>query len=153
DDEPRRFLAYLLAALQTLDPRIGLDAGVQLEALSATDLEAILAPLINDLDRYPTDVTLVLDDYHVLEDAATQAALVFLLEHLPERLHLALGARVDPPLPLARLRARGQLCELRAETLRFTPAEVRSFLRKMDLDLAEEALNSLEEQTEGWVAG
>lgn len=154
DGEPLRFLAYLLAAFRTLDERIGSQDGALLQASATADLETILAALINDLACYlETDAALVLDDYHTLEHEATQTLLVFLLEHLPEHLHLVIGTRVDPPLPLARLRARGQVSEMRARALRFAPAEVRSFLHAMDLDLAEEALTSLEEQTEGWIAG
>jgi len=129
DSDPARFLAYLLAALRTLDTRISLEAGGVPEAHQIPDLEAALACLVNDLHRtLAADAALVLDDAHVLEGEAAQRLLLFLLEHLPEQLHLVLGTRVDPPLPLARLRARGQVRELRADTLRFAPTEVQAFL-------------------------
>lgn len=154
DSELARFLAYLLAALRTLDERIGQQAGELLDTGGAPDPEKILSSLVNDLASYLAgDVALVLDDYHALASEAVHTSLLFLLDHLPEHLHLILGTRVDPPLPLARLRARGQLSELRADTLRFVPVEVKTFLQEMELDLAEDELRNLAERTEGWVAG
>lgn len=154
DSEPERFLAYLLAALQTLDERIGLQARALVAGGPAPDLESVQSTLVNELASYlVADAALVLDDSHVLDGEAVHAALIFLLDHLPERLHLVIGTRVDPPFPLARLRARGHLGEIRTDALRFVAAEMKAFLREMDLDLAEEALDSLEEQTEGWIAG
>ena len=154
DSDPARFLAYLLAALRTLDERIGREAEALLDTSSVPDLEGVLSSLVNDLAHLlAADAALVLDDYHVLESEAAQTSLLFLLEHLPERLHLVLGTRVDPPLPLARLRARGHLSEIRAGTLRFATTEVKTFLHEMELELTEDALSSLEERTEGWVAG
>src|SRR6185295_4697565 len=135
DSDPPRLLAYLLAALGSLDARIGRASRGQLETNAALDQELMLPSLVNDIAAY----------------LGADAALV--LEHLPQRLHLVLGTRADPPLPLARSRARGQLSEIRAGALRFATHEVQTFLRAMDLDLAEEALGRLEERTEGWVAG
>jgi ATP/maltotriose-dependent transcriptional regulator MalT len=154
DSDPACFLAYLLAALHTLDERIGREARELLDTRSAPDLENALSSLVNDLAYYlAADAALVLDDYHVLEIEATHALLLFLLEHQPGRFHLVLGTRVDPPLPLARLRTRGQVSEIRAGALRFATVEMQFFLHQMDVDLGEEALSSLEERTEGWIAG
>jgi LuxR family transcriptional regulator, maltose regulon positive regulatory protein len=154
DSEPARFVAYLLAALRTLDERIGCEAETLLEAGALANLEDVLSSLLNDLTRLlSVETALVLDDYHELENEAAHTLLTFFLEHLPDQLRLVLGTRVDPPLPLARLRARGHLCEIHAETLRFVPAEVKSFLHAMELELGENAFNSLEQRTEGWIAG
>jgi LuxR family transcriptional regulator, maltose regulon positive regulatory protein len=154
DSDPARFLAYLLAALRTLDERIGREAEKQLDTPSALNLQAALSSLVNDLTHHlTTDAVLVLDDYHVLESEVAHTPLLFLLEHLPERLHLVLGTRVDPPFPLARLRARGQLSEIRTGTLRFATTEMKTFLHEMELELAEDELSSLQERTEGWIAG
>lgn len=154
DSEPTRFLAYVRASLQTLDERTGQQSGKPPELQASAAHEHVLSLLINDLTRYlATDVALVLDDYHFLQDEAAHSMLSFLLEHLPEHLHLVLGTRVDPPLPLARLRARGHLSEVRANTLRFAEAEVEAFLRAMNLELDEDTLYRLEQRTEGWIAG
>lgn len=154
DSDPVRFLAYVLTALRTLDERIGREARKLLSTNSTPDLEQCWSSLVNDLGSFlTTDAVLVLDDYQVLESEATHTFVLFLLEHLPQRLHLVVGTRVDPPLLLARLRARGQLSEIRADALRFVTIEVQFFLHQMDVDLGEEALLSLEERTEGWIAG
>lgn len=154
DSEPERFVAYLLAALRTFDERIGHQAAELLKTNALSDLEGVLSSLINDLTSYlANEAALVLDDYHALKNEAAHTLLTFFLEHLPDHLHLVLGTRVDPPLPLARLRARGQLCEIHSETLRFDPGEVRTFLRAMEINLGEDALRSLEQRTEGWIAG
>jgi LuxR family transcriptional regulator, maltose regulon positive regulatory protein len=115
----------------------------------------VLAVLTNDLaDRHAGDVVLVLDDYHVITDESIQRGMTFLLEHLPPWLHLTLATRADPPLPLTRLRARGQLSEVRAADLRFDTAEVSTFLQVvMGLDLEASAVATLEQRTEGWIAG
>jgi LuxR family maltose regulon positive regulatory protein len=152
DSEPARFLTYLAAAVQTVAPGLGEAA---LEALQSPQppIEPVLTALLNDIAALPEPFILVLDDYHVLESQAVDQALVFLLEHLPRQMHLALTTREDPRLPLARLRARDQMTELRAADLRFTPAEAAGFLRGMGLDLATEDVAALEERTEGWIAG
>src|SRR5205823_4241179 len=114
----------------------------------------LLTALLNELAALPDEVVLVLDDYHAIDARPVDEALAFLLEHLPPRLHLVIGTREDPPLPLARLRARGQLTELRAADLRFAPAEAAEFLtRAMGLDLAADDVAALETRTEGWIAG
>ena len=116
--------------------------------------EAILTALLNEITTIPDDFVLVLDDYHVLDARAVDDALTFLIEHLPPRMHLVVATREDPHLPLARLRARGQLSELRSADLRCTSSEAAEFLNQvMDLSLSEEDIAALETRTEGWIAG
>jgi len=155
DNDPTRFLSYLIAALQTLDAQVGISALEMLHTPQPAPPETVLAVLTNDLvKRGGGDVALVVDDYHVITSESIQRGMTFLLEHLPPRLHLLLGSRVDPPLPLARLRAQGQLTEVRAADLRFGAAEANMFLQTvMGLDLENEAVATLEQRTEGWIAG
>ncbi len=116
--------------------------------------ESILTALLNEITTIPDNFVLVLDDYHVIDSKPVDNALTFLLEHLPPQMHLVIATREDPHLPLARLRARGQLTELRAADLRFTPAEAAEFLnRVMGLNLSAEDIAALEARTEGWIAG
>ncbi len=114
----------------------------------------ILTALLNEITTIPDHFILVLDDYHVIDSKPIDEALTFLLEHLPSQMHLVIATREDPDLPLARLRASGQLTELRAADLRFTPAEVAGFLNQvMGLNLSTEDIATLEARTEGWIAG
>ena len=116
--------------------------------------ESILTALLNEITTIPDNFILVLDDYHVIDAKPVDDALTFLLEHLPPQMHLVIATREDPHLPLARLRARGQLTELRAADLRFTPAEAAEFLNQvMGLNLSAEDIAALETRTEGWIAG
>ena len=116
--------------------------------------ESILTALLNEIATIPDNFVLVLDDYHVLDAKPVDNALTFLLEHLPPQMHLVIATREDPHLPLARLRARGQLTELRAADLRFTPSEAADFLNQiMGLNLSAEDIAALETRTEGWIAG
>jgi LuxR family maltose regulon positive regulatory protein len=155
DNEPTRFLTYLIAALQTLDPHLGAPARALLGPPQHAELETVLTVLANDLMRGPgEDFALVLDDYHVVEAAPIHRALTYLVEHLPPRMHLIIATRADPPLPLARLRARGHLTELRAAELRFQAAEAGAFLEEvMGLRLSPEDVATLQTRTEGWIAG
>jgi LuxR family maltose regulon positive regulatory protein len=117
-------------------------------------MEAVLTGVLNALSVHDRDVVLMLDDYHVIEAQAIHGALAYLLEHLPARLHLLLATRADPPLPLARLRARGNVTELRAADLRFTVEDSAAFLSAvMGLSLSPEEVETLEARTEGWIAG
>jgi LuxR family transcriptional regulator, maltose regulon positive regulatory protein len=151
DNDPARFLAYLVAALQTIAPDLG--AGV-LQSPQPPPTESILTALLNDITTIPDNFALVLDDYHVIDAQSVDTALTFLLEHMPPQLHLVIATRENPQLPLARLRARDQLTELRAADLRFTLAEAAAFLNQvMGLHLAAEDIAALETRTEGWVAG
>lgn len=152
DNNPARFFVYLLASLQRIYPNIGQTAQAMLQAPQPPPSELLLASLINDIAETPH--LLVLDDYHLIEDSAIHEAIAFLLNHMPSHMHLVIATRADPPLPIARLRGRGQLTELHAIDLRFTPAEVRSFLNEvMGLALSSEQVTALERRTEGWIAG
>ena len=114
----------------------------------------VLTSLINEIAALPDRIVLVLDDYHLIDAQPIHDALTFLLEHLPPQMHLVIATREDPPLPLARLRARGQLTELRVTDLRFTPSEAAEFLNQvMGLNLSAEEVAALETRTEGWIAG
>jgi LuxR family transcriptional regulator, maltose regulon positive regulatory protein len=156
DNDPVRFISYLIAALQTIKPGIG--EGL-LTALHASQHqpppdEAILTALLNEVVTISEDFIFILDDYHVIDSKPVDNALTFLIEHLPPQMHLAIATREDPPLPLARLRVRGQLTELRAADLRFTPAEAADFLNgMMGLNLTADNIAALEARTEGWIAG
>ena len=154
DNDPTRFLAYLVAALQTIAPNIGEGVLGVLQSPQPPPTEAILTALLNEITTIPDNFVLVLDDYHVIDAKPVDQALTFLLEHLPPQMHLVIATREDPQLPLARLRARGQLTELRAADLRFTPAEAAEFLNQvMGLNLSAEDIAALETRTEGWIAG
>jgi LuxR family maltose regulon positive regulatory protein len=154
DSDLTRFLTYLVAALRTIAPTIGVGVAAMLQSSQPPPTEAILPALLNEIASIPESLLLVLDDYHVIDASPVDTALAFLLEHLPPQMHLVIITREDPHLPLARLRARGQLTELRAADLRFTPAEAAAFLKQvMGLDLSAEDVAVLERRTEGWIAG
>ncbi len=154
ENDPTRFLTYLVAALQRIAPTIGAGVVSVLQAPQPPPTESILTALLNEISAIPDAFILVLDDYHVIDAEAVDSALTFLLEHLPAQLHLVIATREDPQLPLARLRARDQMTELRAADLRFTPGEAAEFLNQvMGLNLAAGAIAALEERTEGWIAG
>src|SRR3989440_1021173 len=157
DNELVRFLSYLIAALQTLDPRVGAVALALLQMPQQARAETVLTLLTNDVGSHGRDggdFALVLDDYHVIEAKAIDQALTYLVEHLPPQMHLVIATREDPQLPLARLRARGHLTELRATDLRFTPSEAAAFLNQgMGLNLSAEDIARLSTRTEGWIAG
>jgi LuxR family transcriptional regulator, maltose regulon positive regulatory protein len=158
DNDPVRFWRHVVAALDRVEPGV---AGRLLPLLgppAPRSFDGLITALINELDAQPgeSEVALVLDDYHLIEAQPVHGSLAFLLEHRPPRLQLVLASRADPPLPLARLRARGQLAELRAAELRFTRQEAAAVLREAadpDLPLPEAAVAALAARTEGWVAG
>lgn len=150
DNDPARFFAYLIAALQTRDPAIGASA----QALLAAAPQAVLTSLINDLNVFAGETVLVLDDFQFIQDLNLVHALAFLIEHAPASFHVVLTTRADPALPLPRWRARNLLGEIRAEDLRFTAAEAAQFLNDaMGLPLDAAQIERLEERTEGWIAG
>src|ERR671914_1837577 len=154
DNDPTRFLAYLVAALRTIAPNIGEGLLGALQSPQPPPTESVLTALLNEITTLPDDFVLVLDDYHVIDARPVDDALAFLIEHLPPRMHLVIATREDPNLPLARLRVRGQLSELRAADLRFTPEEAAEFLNQvMGLSLSAEDIAALERRTEGWIAG
>ncbi len=154
DNDPAHFLAYFIATIQTIHQDIGQSLVTASQSSQPLAIQAILTALINDISTIAERFTLVLDDYHLITAQPIHDGLGFLLDHLPPQLHLVLATRADPPLPLARLRARGQLTELRQSDLRFTTAEAAAFLnRVMGLNLAPEHVAALESRTEGWIAG
>ncbi|MGB3712912.1 MAG: LuxR C-terminal-related transcriptional regulator [Candidatus Promineifilaceae bacterium] len=154
DNDPTRFLAYLVAALQTIAANIGEGVLGVLQSPQPPPTEPILTTLLNEITTVPDNFVLVLDDYHVIDAKPVDHALTFLLEHLPPQMHLVIATREDPTLPLARLRVRDQLIELRVNDLRFTNSEAAGFLNQvMGLNLSAEDVAALETRTEGWIAG
>jgi LuxR family maltose regulon positive regulatory protein len=155
DDDPVRFLSYLLAAIGTIHEGFGESTRAFLGSLpSSGELEPVLTALSNEILELPRDFVLVLDDYHVLRSGAVHDALAFLLEYAPPPMRLVVAGRGSPPLPLARLRAAGRLTEIGEAELRFTPEEASDFLGgTMGLDLSGEGIAALEKGTEGWIAG
>jgi LuxR family maltose regulon positive regulatory protein len=152
DNDPAVFVSYLVAALRTVAPDVGA-AALSLLQSSPAALEAVIATLLNDVDAVATDVVLVLDDYHVIESTELHQAVAFLLDRLPPQIHLVIASRADPPFPLARLRARGELLEIRVADLRFTPDEATAYFGEaMGLELTAEHVDALEARTEGWIA-
>jgi LuxR family maltose regulon positive regulatory protein len=154
DNDAARLVAYLIEALQTVQPGIGSRARVALRGPGAGLTEVILPLLVNDLAAPDTTpITLVLDDYHVITNRAVHAALGYLLERVPRSLRIVIASREDPPLPLPRLRARDELCELRAADLRFTADEARAFLAgALDAPLSDADAERLRARTDGWPA-
>ena len=154
DNAPRRFVEYIVAALQTVSPGLG---GAVLQALKASNPPkplGLLPGLMNELWQYPEPFVLVLDDYHLIHNEEVHRLLNFLLEHRPPAMHLAITSRCMPPLPLSRLRVRGLLVELTEADLRFTADEAQQFFhRSAGLDLGADEVAVLEQKTEGWVAG
>jgi LuxR family maltose regulon positive regulatory protein len=160
DNDLARFLAYLVAALQTIEGDVGQGVLAALQSPGTVNAEAILTPLINEIAGLPDRLILVLDDYHVIESQPVDNALTFLLGHLPPHtgaqggMHLVIASRSDPSLPLSRLRAGDQMTEIREDDLRFTLDEVAAFLTKAaGLDLSAENVAALGTRTEGWIAG
>lgn len=153
DNDPVRFWSYFIAALQTVHAGMGQNALSALQASQIPHIESILTSLINETAKTPEDISIVLDDYHMIEAEPVHSATAFLLEHMPSQLHLVIATRIDPPFPLPLLRGRGQLTELRTADLRFTFDEAMAFLNKtMNLGLSEENVAALEDRTEGWIA-
>ncbi len=154
DNDPARFLAYLVAVLQRIQAIIGETAAAALQSPQPPPMEAVLTALVNEIADTPTRFVLVLDDYHVIHAPAIHDALSFLLEHLPPQMHLVIATRADPPLPIPRLRGRGWLNELYQSDLRFTSEEIGQFLDLvLGLKLSVADVAALEERTEGWIAG
>ncbi len=154
DNDPTRFLTYLAAASQTIAPNIGEGVLGVLQSSQPPPPEAMLTALLNEITTLPDHFVLVLDDYHVIDAKPVDQALTYLVEHLPPQMHLVIATREDPQLPLARLRARGHLIELRAADLRFTASEAAAFLNQvMGLSLSAADIARLSDRTEGWIAG
>lgn len=154
DNNPIRFLIYIIHALQHISPGLGADLLAALQSPESPPVESILTALLNEIAAVSGDFLLVLDDYHTVNAKSVDDVLNFMVEHLPSQMHLVITTREDPALPIPRLRARGQLTELRAVDMRFTTAEAADFLNQvMNLDLAAEDIAALETRTEGWIAG
>src|SRR5688572_13669636 len=152
DVDPRRFWSYVLHAVERSSPGAAASALDLLESATAS-LESVIVALVNEVSVHPGDVTLVLDDYHLVGGPAVDNDVAFLLDHRPPQLHLVIGTRADPALPLARLRARGELVEVRGRDLRFTADEAAAYLNGVQgLDLSASDVSSLESRTEGWIA-
>jgi len=154
DNEPSHFLAYLMAALQRIDPSIDNSFESTSGFDSQTDFEAFLTPLINNLCQLENPFYLVLDDYHVIQTQTIHQVVNFLLEHRPPSMHMVIATRSDPPLPLAKMRARSDILELRLADLRFTDQEAADFLNHtMGLKVTPEDVIRITQRTEGWIAG
>ncbi len=159
DSDLTRFITYVVAALGTIAPKMdGANFGkgvlAALHSSQPPPVESILTSLLNEIAALPGSLILILDDYHLIDSQPVDQSLAFLIEHQPAQMHLVIASREDPSLPLARLRVRGQLVELRADDLRFDPGEAGEFLnRVMGLNLSAEDLAALENHTEGWIAG
>jgi LuxR family maltose regulon positive regulatory protein len=156
DNDPTRFWRYVAGALDRVRPGLGEQLNAPLQGAQQPPLEDVATTVINELTVPPDEgaVSLVLDDYHIIEAPAVHDSVAFLLDRLPPGLRLVLASRADPPLPLPRLRARGQLAELRADDLRFTLDETAAFLREVTgLDLPLASVATLQDRTEGWAAG
>ena len=153
DNDPATCWTYVIAALHTVAPGVGADMLTRLREPQPPPIESGLITLLNDFDGIADDIVLVLDDYHVIDAADVQDGMAFLLEHLPPQVHLVIVSRADPALPLARLRGRGELVEIRAADLRFTLAEAAAYLNDvMGLSLTADEVAALEGRTEGWMA-
>ena len=154
DSDPARFLTYLIAALQTLISGVGDGVLAALQSSQPVAAKDLLTTLLNELSSIEDGFILVLDDFHTIDSKAVDDLLAFLVDHMPPQMHLVITTREDPFLPLARLRARNQLTEIRAAELRFTQSEAADFLNQvMGLNLSAENIAALEARTEGWVAG
>ncbi|WP_405131942.1 LuxR C-terminal-related transcriptional regulator [Paenibacillus sp. FSL H8-0317] len=154
DNDPSRFLTYLCASLQTIFPKLAEGVMGLVQSSEPPPIEIIITYLLNEVSEITDHFILVLDDYHLMTSEVIHQALVYLLRHMPPHMHIVMTTRQQPKLPLARLRAKGELIEIRGSDLRFTSAECSEFLdRVMGLKLSEEHAALLEKRTEGWVAG
>jgi ATP/maltotriose-dependent transcriptional regulator MalT len=153
DNDPARFVAYMVAALRTVEPELGARALAAQATPGAGLVDVVLPLLVNDAAGLERRLVLVLDDFHLITNTEIQEGLAYLVERLPDSLHIAVATREDPPLPLGRLRARGELAEVRAGELRFSDAEATTFLNGvLGLGLPAADVERLQERTEGWPA-
>jgi len=154
ENDPTLFWAYVIRALQRVHPSLGQQAFARLHDPGTPALEPLLTTLLNDLSTADLACTLILDDYHVIDSGVVHESVTFLVDHMPPGMRLVLASRSDPPLPVARLRARGELTEIRIGDMRFTPDEASSFLNQvMALELSPADISRLAQRTEGWIAG
>ena len=153
DNDPALFWTYVIASLRSIAPDVGAEALAMVQTPGPVSPQALLTGLLNDLAGVARELVLVMDDYHVIEARAVHEGLGFLIANMPPNVHLVLASRADPPLPLARLRARGDLIEVRAADLRFTAEEASDYLtRVMGLPLTPQQISTLDDRTEGWIA-
>ncbi|HEX9091247.1 MAG TPA: AAA family ATPase, partial [Anaerolineales bacterium] len=154
DNDPSRFLAYLIAALQSARPGVGASAQAMMQSPQPPPAEISLTLLVNEIGTLSGSLILVLDDYHAISNISIHQQITFLLDHMPAQMHLVLITREDPLIPVPRLRARSQVLEIRQDDLRFSLEEITDFLRRvMQLDLSQDDILALERRTEGWIAG
>lgn len=154
DNDPARFLSYLISAMQSVQPEIGKTVSALVQSPQRPPAEVLITQLLNDLEAYTEVLILVLDDYHVINNLTIHQQISFLLEHLPVNIHMAILTREDPLIPIGRLRARNQVLEIRQDGLRFNLEETENFMRQvMQLKLSREDILALERRTEGWAAG
>jgi LuxR family maltose regulon positive regulatory protein len=154
DNDPIRFWTSVIAALSVYIPDFGQTALALLHSPQSPPLSTVLTALLNEIVPSSGDIILILDDYHAISDQTIHESILFLIDHLPEYLHLVIATRADPEFPLSRLRVRGQLLEIRSDELRFTQEEANSFLlQRMALPLSDEDVATLQHRTEGWIAG
>ncbi|HND47925.1 MAG TPA: hypothetical protein PLL95_05150, partial [Anaerolineales bacterium] len=154
DNDLARFLVYFISALQSISPNLGAEILNIIQTQQLPPIDSLLTALLNEIATLTNDFILVLDDYHLVDSKSVDEALTFFIDHLPPQMHLVITTREDPSLPIPRLRARNQLTEIRAADLRFTAAEAAEFLNQvMSLELSVEEIASLENRTEGWIAG
>jgi len=154
DNDLSRFLTYFVAALQTIKGNIGEEVLVALQSPGSFNVEIVLTALLNEIIEITDGVVLILDDYHVIESPPIDKAITYLLKHQPPQMHLVIASRIDPSWPLSNLRARGQMKEIRADDLRFSPEEATAFLNQvMGFDLSIQDVTALEARTEGWITG
>ena len=153
DNDLSRFLIYLIAALQHIDPGIGTDVQAVLEESLPPHVEILLTRLIREMERLPGKSIIVLDDYHLIDSKPVHDVINFMIEYLPSTVHLVITGRADPPLPISRLRVQGELNEVRTSQLRFTKKELTTLLNDlMGFDLSPDGIAALEARTEGWIA-
>ncbi len=153
ENDQRRFYQYIVTTLQTVNASLGDKLVPALQGSSVPSSETIITHLINDIYEYGGSIKLVLDDYYFIEERGIHHAVNFLIEHLPPNMQLVISTRVDPLLPLHRMRARGELIEIRERDLRFTPEEASGFFESMHIRLSPDDINQLATRTEGWIAG
>ncbi|MCP4541042.1 MAG: helix-turn-helix transcriptional regulator [Chloroflexi bacterium] len=154
DNDLTRFLTYVVAALQQIDPNLGQTIQAVLQASQPPEIEPLITSLINEIAALDTRFVFVLDDYHAIKLTTIHETVTFLLDRMPSQMHLVIATREDPPVSISRLRVRRQMTEVRAVDLRFTEKEASAFLNQaMDLNLTLEDVAALEARTEGWIAG
>lgn len=154
DNDPARFLAYVISALQRVKPGVGEKSLNNLQSSQSQTPISLLSPLVNEMSQISTDFLIVFDDYHNIHNQVVHDTVSFFLEHLPPQAHIAITTRADPLLPVARLRGRGQITELRQNDLRFTEEEAAQFLEMVSgLEFSAEDVSALTARTEGWAAG